>query len=451
MQAGYQEAKHEYQRHFASTEYQSSGFPEDGKVMAVASAQSSGQYPLSQTNLPSHDPDEILGNIGLITDEEQEKAQYKGDPRHANEDRPVQKRAHSLCAKSANPMPNPFLSEENAWKDFAFFSAFGQDTQWCSARGIDYLADFKDYQRETEEFLAMDMIADAPVGRNESGSFSKWLKDRHGTDGLKEARFKPQASKTIEDMWPSWMEVTNRVFANDVKTYRDVCKRATAEPNQEEAIVVYVNCVLHSYMHHFAFGDAISDKVNEREAFIDTTWSFVRTALTIAGIPTRMMEIQIDGNRDRKSEAKQKAEAAQLYKATLDKKDDDAWKVKRAMRDGWVSQLRRTCETHRPNKLVVFGSTSHRDATKFYSMDFVGCFRVSLILSMVVPLASGVGFAEKMKSCMRTCLEFALILSTEREKRNGAVFIDRLEDREELIDLAASIPATSLTPVKVKD
>ncbi|KAG0054768.1 hypothetical protein BGZ83_010444, partial [Gryganskiella cystojenkinii] len=117
-------------------------------------------------------------------------------------------------------------------------------------------------------------------------------------------------------------------------------------------------------MHHFAFGDAICNKVNEHEAFVDTTWNFVRTALTIAGIPTRMMEIQIDGNRDRKAEAKQKggrqntarkadgvglyqdeqiyiAEAAQLYKATLEKKDDDAWKVKRAMRDGWVSQLRR--------------------------------------------------------------------------------------------------------------
>jgi len=225
-------------------------------------------------------------------------------------------------------------------------------------------------------------------------------------------------------------------------------------------------------MHHFAFGDAISDQVNEREAFIDTTWSFVRTALTIAGIPTRMMEIPIDGNRDRKAEAKQKggrqstarkadgvglhqdgqiyiAEAAQLYKATLDKKDDDAWKVKRAMRDGWVSQLRRTCETHRrPNKLVVFGSTSHRDVTKFYSMDFSGCFRVSSILSMVAPLASGVGFAEKMKSCMRTCLEFALILLMEMENRNGTVFIDHFEDREELIDLAASIPATSLAPVK---
>ncbi|KAF8925752.1 hypothetical protein BGZ47_003081 [Haplosporangium gracile] len=132
---------------------------------------------------------------------------------------------------------------------------------------MDYLADFKDYQRRTGDSLAMDslamdMIADVSMGRNEPRSFSKWLKDRHGADGLKEARFKHQASKAIEDMWPS--------------------------------------------MHHFAFGDVIGDKVNEREAFVDTTWSFVRTALTIAGIPTRMMKIQIDGNRDRKAEAKQK-------------------------------------------------------------------------------------------------------------------------------------------------
>ncbi|KAF9425004.1 hypothetical protein BGZ94_007931 [Podila epigama] len=156
---------------------------------------------------------------------------------------------------------------------------------------------------------------------------SKWLKDRHGSNGLREARFKYQASKVTEDMWPC--------MDGGDKTYHDVCKKAAAEPNQEDVIVVYVNCVLHSYMHHFAFGDAVSDKVNEREAFVDTTWGFLRTALTIAGIPSRMMEIQIDGNKDRKAEAKQKGvpEAAQLYKATLDKKDDDAWKVKRTMRD----------------------------------------------------------------------------------------------------------------------
>ncbi|KAG0306168.1 hypothetical protein BGZ99_001831 [Dissophora globulifera] len=375
-----------------------------------------------------------------ITEEAEEKS-----PKHADEDRPVEKRARLVTVKSTNAMQNPFLSEKDAWKDFTFFTAFGQDAQWCSASGIDYLAALKDYQH------------------------------RHGADGLKHARLKPQVSNTIEDIWPSWTEVTDRVFASDVKTYRDVCKRAAAEPDQEDTIVVYVNCVLHSYMHHFSFGDVISDKVNEREAFIDTTWNFVRTALTIARIPTRMMEIQIDGNKDRKAEAKQKgsrqstarkadgvgiyegkqiyiAEAAQLYRATLDKKDDDAWKVKRALRDGWVSQLRQTCETHHPTKpLVVFGSTSHRDTTKFYSMDFVGCFRVSLISSMVVPLASGVGFAEKMKSCMRACLEFALMLLTEMDQREKAVFIDFYEDREELIDLAASIPATSLTPVKAKD
>lgn len=88
-----------------------------------------------------------------------------------------------------------------------------------------------------------------------------------------------------------------------------------------------------------------------------------------------MMGIPIDGKETAKPRLSRRGcqstarqiyvtEAVQLYKATLDKKDDDAWKVKRAMRDGWVSQLRRTSETHhRPNRLVVFGSTSHRDVT----------------------------------------------------------------------------------------
>lgn len=59
-------------------------------------------------------------------------------------------------------------------------------------------------------------------------------------------------------------------------------------------------------MHHFSFGDVVSDKVNEHEAFGDTTWSFVRPALTIVGMYTPMMEIQIDGNKDRKAEARHK-------------------------------------------------------------------------------------------------------------------------------------------------
>ena len=85
-------------------------------------------------------------------------------------------------------------------------------------------------------------------------------------------------------------------------------------------------------------------------------WTFIRRALTLSKIRTRMLEVAIDGNSERKNESKLPrenhkrgrmadgvglcnnlqfyvAEAALIYNATHGKEHDDAWKVKRAMRD----------------------------------------------------------------------------------------------------------------------
>ncbi|KAG0302322.1 hypothetical protein BGZ98_007612 [Dissophora globulifera] len=111
--------------------------------------------------------------------------------------------------------------------------------------------------------------------------------------------------------------------------------------------------------------------------------------------------------------------------------------------------MRRMCETHKPTlPLVVFGSTSHLHTTRFYCMDFVGCFRVSLLSSIVVPVESD-DFANKMKACMLMCLNFALTLSAEIENRKKATFIFSHEERDELLELAVSIPTTSMTPIKL--
>jgi hypothetical protein len=48
--------------------------------------------------------------------------------------------------------------------------------------------------------------------------------------------------------------------------------------------------------------------LNERETFVDCTWSFIREAFTIANISTRMMEITIDGNKDSKVQQKARGE-----------------------------------------------------------------------------------------------------------------------------------------------
>ncbi|KAG0280027.1 hypothetical protein BGZ95_011536 [Linnemannia exigua] len=235
MQAGYQEAKHEYQRHFATTEYRSSSFPEAEKVAAeistlspiITAATGSTNTTTSATNIRSINT--ILGPKVASAQSYAKRKQTLDDPPIYHEEDKIQNRKK----------PDT------------------KDTQWRSAGGIDYLTNFKDYQNRTGDSLAMDMIADVSVGRNESGSFSKWLKDQHGKDGLKEARFKHQASKAIEDMWPSWIEVTNRVFAKDVKTYRDVRRRAAAESNQEDVIVIYVEFGIREGVRFTHFGDLI--------------------------------------------------------------------------------------------------------------------------------------------------------------------------------------------------
>ncbi|KAF9405890.1 hypothetical protein BGZ94_003335 [Podila epigama] len=367
-------------------------------------------------------------------------------------------------------MVNPFLSDEDVWQDTAFFTSFGQSDEWTS-QGTDYLSLFKEYRKTANGSLAQDMIADVSSTGTAPGTFANFIKARHGYAGLRSARLKAVPLKTLDEMWPSLNDVFERVFAPNIITYDDVCRAASRETDQLDPIVLYCQTILRSYMHHFTFGETISHNVNEREAFVDSTWCFIRTALTIAKIPSRMMEVQIDGNKERKMEVKQGgarqstarkadgvglhcgsqiyvAEAGLMYGASLEKKDDDKLKVMRAMRDSWVSQLRHMCETHRPTApMIVFGSTSHLHITKFFAMDFVGCFRVSLLSSMVVPLEKE-DFANKMKACMLTCIKFALVLLTEGANRKKAAFIHDHDEREELLELASRIPATSNSPVK---
>ncbi|KAF9915842.1 hypothetical protein BX616_005239, partial [Lobosporangium transversale] len=327
--------------------------------------------------------------------------------------------------QSLSTMPNPFLSEDDAWQDFAYFTSFGQASTWTyGADGpdaIDYLSLFKEYRTAQKTSLALDMVADVSTSGSESGTFMEWIRKKYGYAGLRNARYRAPTSTAIKDIWPTFDTVVERIFAPDVVSYDDVCRSVVIEPDQLDPLVTYCSAVLRSYMHHFTFSSTVRKDINEREAFVDFTWCFIRSALTIAKIPSRMLEVQMDGSKDRKVETKQKgtrqntprrvdgvglyndnqiyiAEAGQVYGATLEKKEEDAWKVKRAMRDSWVSQLRRICETHRPTSpLVVFGSTSHLHTTKFYAMDFVGCFRVSVLSSMVVPLSSD-DFADKMKA-----------------------------------------------------
>ncbi|KAK3807341.1 MAG: hypothetical protein J3Q66DRAFT_357330, partial [Benniella sp.] len=67
------------------------------------------------------------------------------------------------------------------------------------------------------------------------------------------------------------------------------------------------------------------------------------------------------------------AESALVYCATQDKKNEDAWKSKRA----WISQIRTINQNAHPRPgMSVFRSTSHNGETQFFAMDYQDLFRV---------------------------------------------------------------------------
>ncbi|KAF9112803.1 hypothetical protein BGX30_007187, partial [Mortierella sp. GBA39] len=54
--------------------------------------------------------------------------------------------------------------------------------------------------------------------------------------------------------------------------------------------------------HDFAFHSELPQDLNEREAFIGFTWSFIRGALTLTNIETRSLEVLITGVEERKNQ-----------------------------------------------------------------------------------------------------------------------------------------------------
>ncbi|KAG9061128.1 hypothetical protein KI688_007758 [Linnemannia hyalina] len=305
-------------------------------------------------------------------------------------------------------------------------------TEW-QEEGVDYIALFKEYQRtmadEVFTSLANDLIADLTPLSSKKGSFPHFINQNKGLKALKAARRGREMTRTE---WPAFKEIS---------------------------------------FHYFKFDSEIPSSLNEREVFVDCTWSFIRGAFTMADIPTLMLEIATNGNKDRKVQMKVRgerqdcarkadgvgfhasqqiyiAESALIYGATQDKKDEDAWRSRRALRDSWVSQIKATSQTPHPRSgMSVFGSTSHNGETQFFAMDYKGLFRVRTLTSMMVPMQA-MSFAPGIQHCILACLEFVLHVLDESERRNSAAKMTSHEEREDSLEAAAAIPTTSSTRKK---
>ncbi|KAG0247425.1 hypothetical protein BG011_001537, partial [Mortierella polycephala] len=144
------------------------------------------------------------------------------------------------------------------------------------------------------------------------------------------------------------------------------------------------------------------------------------------------------------------AEAGLLYNPKPDKHLFDLYKLKRCMRDAWISQIKTlSLECQPPNGFSVFGSVSSGNETTFYKMDFVGVFRFYAVNNMVIPLTKN-DFGKKIRRCMEACLEFALLVKEEKLRRTSAKPLS-FGDRQYLQSACAKIPVTSdVAPKKLK-
>lgn len=193
---------------------------------------------------------------------------------------------------------------------------------------------------------------------------------------------------------------------------------------------------------------------------------FVSSALHLVGVRTKLFEVYLDGvdirrnqTRDLMTEAKEFsqladgvglhdsqqiyiAEAGLLYSPKPDKAQSDLYKLKRCMRDAWISQVTAlSLECHPPRGFSVFGSVSCGTKTTFYKMDFVGTFRFYAINNMVIPLTKK-DFGSKIRRCMSACLEVSYLVKEEITRRTTAKPAS-FGDRQLLQAACAKIPVTS--------
>ncbi|KAF9410343.1 hypothetical protein BGZ94_001674 [Podila epigama] len=349
--------------------------------------------------------------------------------------------------------PPSYSDDTNPTLSRAHYKVLNQPVAWTVGT-IDVVEKFRDFQRQNlHDFsLARDGIADLRHG----SKFRTFLEPPLAAAA---GKIEPTLV-TIYEKWPTLEGVLNRVFA---KNHYDDVSRAVRDEDMHDPVVG---------QNYFIFHDDIPTTLNEREGFIDFTWAFIRGGMTLARVETRSLEVLIAGVQERKnqdkdpwSEAKQVghfadgaafhgssqlylSEASAIHNVKNDKRVRDDFKLARAMRDSWSSQVRTTCrERVPPRGMAVFGSLSFKEETKICRLDFHGVFRLIEFGAFLIPLKKR-EFGFKAKAAMISCLELALRVQEELDARSLNTSVLSYEERIKLEEAASAIATTTPTPSK---
>ncbi|KAG0233795.1 hypothetical protein BGW42_007166 [Actinomortierella wolfii] len=347
------------------------------------------------------------------------------------------------------PRPNPMMS--STWAKEEVQAEF---PVW-NINGIDMVQKYRDFRPGNlgPFSLARDGIADL----THESTFSQALDPTL----LSVARC-ADIAPDIYERWLTLRPIFERVFMSN---HYDEVASAVRSESMHDPIAAYL-------FMYFQFHEEIPENINEREGFSGLTWSFMQTLLTLYGIQSRYLEVLTTAVVGRKNEDKDPlldakeigqyadavavynnqqlllAEASLIHFPKLDKGRRDEFKLARAMRDSWISQVRSICNlTVPPRGLAMFGSLSFKDETKLLRMDFQGVFRLQQFDLFTIPLSKR-DFGNKMNAAAISSLELAARLHQEIERRRQPASILGYNDRAPLLDALRHIEKTTPTPTK---
>ncbi|KAF9126415.1 hypothetical protein BGW39_006631 [Mortierella sp. 14UC] len=367
----------------------------------------------------------------------------------------------SLLKGLASPKREDLAEELAKFKETVdAFGCLNQSTTW-EANGIDLLETFNSFiaNRPSGPFIEHEYVADLSEG-------SPFL-DSLSTAAFSAALSCQPSPPALMSHWPTLMDVLDRTLVPEYGF--DEAYLASKKEPMLDPIAEYIHSILYSYGTYFQVDKSIPHSLNEREAFADITWPIIRGAFRLAGIASRYLEVPIQGVDERKNahrnlitESKAHthfadgvglldggqaylAEASVLFNPDPRKRHVDEYKLKRALRDTLISQIKRaTEESVPPRDMAVFGSTSFADKTKYYRLDFCGSFRLIQVGSMTVPIATA-NFGARLRRCLVSALEFAALILEEKKLRDGAQDAT-MKERHEFARACTKIARTTASP-----
>jgi hypothetical protein len=112
---------------------------------------------------------------------------------------------------------------------------------------------------------------------------------------------------------------------------------------------------------------------------------------------------------------------SQIYLAEVSTLHNPKAEKLRAMRDSWINQIKATCRESVPCRgMSVFGSSSYKDETKLWRMEYKGVFRLMEFDTFLIPTKKH-EFERNVKAAALSCIGLAARIEMESNRRSSNI------------------------------